>query len=36
VCSISICLASFCAVYFLKLHPILVICLAGVVGLLVF
>ncbi len=36
VCSIAICLASFCAVYFFKLHPILVICLAGVAGLLVF
>ena len=34
--SISICAASFVAVYFAKIHPILVICLAGLVGYFIF
>lgn len=36
VCSIAICVAAFCAVFFAKLHPILVICLAGIAGLIIF
>lgn len=34
--SIAICVAAFCVVYFTKLHPIWVICAAGLCGLLVF
>ena len=36
VITIAICIASFCIVYFTRLHPILVIILAGITGLLVF
>ena len=36
IITIAICVASFCFVYFTRLHPILVIILAGIVGLLVF
>jgi len=34
--SIAICVASFCVVYFTKIHPIAVIVLAGIAGLLIF
>ena len=34
--TIAICVASFCIVYFTRVHPILVIILAGIIGLLVF
>ena len=34
--TIGICIASFCIVYFTRVHPILVIVLAGLTGLLVF
>lgn len=34
--SILICVISFCLVYFTKLHPIFVICMAGVAGLLIY
>ena len=34
--TIAICAASFCIVYFTRVHPILVIILAGITGLLVF
>lgn len=34
--TIAICVASFCTVYFTRVHPILVIILAGLTGLLVF
>ena len=36
VITIGICIASFCVVYFTRVHPILVIILAGITGLLVF
>lgn len=36
VCSIAICAAAFCLVHFVKLHPILVITLAGLAGLIIF
>ncbi len=36
ITSISICVAAFVAVYFVKIHPILVICAAGVAGLVIF
>ena len=36
IISIIICVASFCCVYFTKLHPIFVIIAAGIVGCLVF
>ena len=36
IITIAICIASFCIVYFTRLHPILVIILAGITGLLVF
>ncbi len=36
LCSIAICVASFCGVYFAKIHPILVIILAGLTGLLIY
>ena len=34
--SIIICVASFCLVYFTKIHPIFIICLAGVAGLVIY
>lgn len=34
--SVAICVASFCTVYFTKLHPILVIIAAGVAGLIIY
>ena len=34
--TIAICVASFCIVYFTRVHPILVIILAGITGFLVF
>ena len=34
--SIALCVASFCVVYFTKLHPIVVIIAAGVIGYFVF
>lgn len=34
--SIIICIASFCVVYFTKIHPIVVIILAGIAGYLIF
>ena len=36
IITIAICIASFCIVYFTRVHPILVIILAGITGLLVF
>ncbi len=36
VISISLCVAAFVGVYFLKLHPILIVVLAGVAGFLLF
>lgn len=36
VCSVAIALASFIAVFFIKIHPIFVIILAGVAGALIF
>lgn len=36
VISILICVASFCVVYFTRIHPIFVIILAGIAGLFVF
>ena len=36
VISILICVAAFIAVYFVKIHPILIIIAAGVIGFLVF
>lgn len=35
-CSVALCVASFIAVFFVKIHPIIVILLAGVAGLLLF
>ena len=34
--TIAICVASFCCVYFTKIHPIFVIIAAGVAGFLIF
>lgn len=34
--SICICVASFCVVYFTKIHPIAVIVAAGIIGLIIF
>lgn len=34
--SVAICLAAFILVYFVKWHPILVICLAGITGYIIF
>ena len=34
--SIAICIASFCTVYFTRIHPIVVIILAGIAGFLLF
>ncbi len=36
ICSAVICAAAFCLVYFAKVHPILVIILAGAAGLIVY
>ena len=36
IITIAICVASFCIVYFTRVHPILVIILAGITGFLVF
>lgn len=36
VWSIAICVAAFCAVYFTKIHPILIIIAAAVAGLVIF
>jgi len=36
VISIAICAAAFCIVYFTRIHPILVIILAGIAGFLIF
>lgn len=36
VWSIALCVASFCVVYFTKIHPIVVIVMAGVAGVLIF
>ncbi len=36
ICSIAICVGTFCLVYFAKLHPILVIVIAGLAGFLIF
>lgn len=36
VWSIAICIASFCVVYFTKIHPILIIVAAGVAGLIIY
>lgn len=33
--SVAICIAAFCLVKFTKLHPIIVICLAGIAGLFI-
>ena len=34
--SAAICAAAFCLVYFAKIHPILIICIAGLSGLIIF
>lgn len=36
ICSIAICVASFILVHFVKLHPIIVIILAGITGLILY
>lgn len=36
IITITICIASFCCVYFTRIHPIFVIIIAGIAGLLVF
>ena len=36
IISIGICIASFCLVFFARLHPIIVILIAGVTGLILF
>lgn len=36
VCSIIICVASFCVVYFTKIHPIFIILAAGIAGLIIY
>jgi chromate transporter len=36
IISILLCIASFCIVYFTKIHPIIVIILAGIAGLILF
>lgn len=36
ICSIIICITSFALVYFAKLHPIIVIILAGISGLIIY
>lgn len=34
--SVAICVAAFVATYFMKIHPILVICAAGLIGFLIY
>jgi chromate transporter len=34
--SIALCVASFCVVFFTRIHPIVVIILAGIAGLLIY
>lgn len=34
--SIALCVAAFCTVYFTKIHPILIIVLAGIAGLIIY
>ena len=36
IASVAICVASFCIVYFTRIHPILVIVLAGAAGFIIF
>lgn len=36
ICSVSLCVAAFCLVYFTRIHPILVIVLAGVAGFIIY
>ena len=36
IITIIICIASFCCVYFTRIHPIFVIILAGIAGLIIF
>ncbi|MEE0975299.1 MAG: chromate transporter [Muribaculaceae bacterium] len=36
ICSIIICITSFCLVYFAKIHPIFVIILAAIAGLIIY
>ena len=36
IISIIICVASFCVVFFTKIHPIVVIILAGIAGYFIF
>lgn len=36
ICSIVICISSFCLVFFTKIHPIIVIILAGITGLIIY
>lgn len=36
IASVAICMVSFCIVYFTKVHPILVIILAGIAGVLIY
>ena len=36
IITITICIASFCCVYFTRIHPIFVIILAGIAGLIIF
>ena len=36
IASIAICVVSFCTVYFTKIHPILVIVLAGIAGYMIY
>lgn len=36
ICSILLCIAAFCVVFFTKIHPILVIVAAGVAGLIIY
>lgn len=36
IASVAICIASFCIVYFTRIHPILVIVLAGAAGFIIF
>lgn len=35
-CSIGICAVAFCMAFFWKVHPILIVCLAGLAGFLLF
>ncbi|MBO7608791.1 MAG: chromate transporter [Muribaculaceae bacterium] len=36
IATIAICIAAFCCVYFTRIHPIFVIILAGIAGLIIF